>query len=347
MATTTVLKSFKQCIDSAIGKKHVLLGNGFSRACRNQVFSYDSLFKSADFSKLTAEAKRVFDVLGTTDFEIAMKSLNNSSAIMPLYGCAQESSQKAKADADALRNVLVNTIAKHHPPLPSSITEQEYSKCIDFLSHFEKIYSLNYDLLLYWTLMKLKEKGKDQRDDGFRDPWSESEEDEYEEENYVAWTNDRHTQDVYYIHGALHIFYRRALLQKYCWSRTGTRLLDQIDSALKSGKFPLIVAEGTADQKLERIQKSNYLGHNLRSLRSVTGTLFIYGLSFGENDSHIIKQIQKNHSLKKICVSIYGAPDNTENKSLVEIVTTLASNRPDRKPLQIDFYDASSARVWS
>ncbi|MEK2646087.1 DUF4917 family protein [Bdellovibrio sp. BCCA] len=340
------LKRFDDCIKSAVSKKkHVLLGNGFSRACRNEVFSYDSLFKSADFSRLSVEAKQIFQLLDTTDFEIVMKSLNVSATIMPIYGCAADISNRAQSDSGFLRSILVNTIAKHHPPLPSSISEEEYANCIKFLSNFDKIYSLNYDLLLYWTLMKQRELGGSEKDDGFRDP-SEIENEISTEDGYVAWANDTHGQNIHYIHGALHIFYQKALLQKFCWSRTGTRLLEQIDTALKSGKFPLIVAEGTANQKLERIQKSNYLGFNFRSLRNCTGTLFTFGVSFGDADKHIMTQIQKNTRLEKICVSVFGDIDSENNLQMIQSLETITNDRPASKPLTLEFYEANSARVW-
>ena len=44
------LMTFAEALEAATdGKKHVLLGNGFSRALRNDIFAYDALFQRADF----------------------------------------------------------------------------------------------------------------------------------------------------------------------------------------------------------------------------------------------------------------------------------------------------------
>jgi hypothetical protein len=67
--------SFEEALAKSEGKKHLLLGNGFSRACRDDIFAYSALFQRADFSALSPTARNAFDSLGTTDFEIVMKAL--------------------------------------------------------------------------------------------------------------------------------------------------------------------------------------------------------------------------------------------------------------------------------
>lgn len=338
------IKTFAQCIAGSTGKKHVLLGNGFSRACRDHIFSYQSLFDSADFQTLSPRAKSLFQTLNTTDFEIIMKVLKSSSLIGPAYDVPAAISQLQDSDAQLLRSILIQTIAGHHPALPSDINDEEYAKCIVFLSNFEKIYTLNYDLLLYWTLMKRREQGQGEHDDGFRDPSEESSEEDTGE-GFVAWL-DSTNQTVYYLHGALHLFYRRELLMKYCWNRTGVRLLDQIDAALTANKFPLIVSEGESRQKLERIQKSAYLGHNHRSISKIGGSLFTFGFAFSENDKHITDQIKNNRKLSRICIGLFGTPNSEDNLNIISRAQAISAARPASKPLTVEFYDATTARVW-
>jgi len=340
------LPTLDESLSLAVGKKHLMLGNGFSRACRNNIFSYDSLFNTADFKKLSKHAKQTFATLETTDFEFVMRSLHTAASLIKLYkGNSEDELAKTLAeDADKLRKVLVETIAAHHPAMPSDITDTEYLACRSFLGRFDKIYTLNYDLLLYWANMTAIE-GEKKRDDGFRDPYFGEPED-YLEEDYVEWSNPDHKQDIHYLHGALHLFYQGPSLQKYCWRRTGIRLLEQIDAALKKGFFPLIVAEGSSDQKFERVQRSNYLGHNYRSLGKITGSLFIYGHSLAENDMHILEQLRKNTKLTNLYVSIYGPVADKENQNIIQTAKALATGRPKTKPLAIDFYCAKSAKVW-
>ncbi|MDP0995544.1 DUF4917 family protein, partial [Klebsiella pneumoniae] len=62
-------------------KRHLLLGNGFSIACRADIFHYGSLFAQADFSKVP-EVQAVFEALATQDFEAAIRALENASRIL-------------------------------------------------------------------------------------------------------------------------------------------------------------------------------------------------------------------------------------------------------------------------
>lgn len=67
------------------GKIHALLGNGFSRACRDDIFAYGALFDRADFSALSTSAREAFDALSTHDFEIVVHTLRQAARL--LAGC--------------------------------------------------------------------------------------------------------------------------------------------------------------------------------------------------------------------------------------------------------------------
>lgn len=51
--------SFEQAIAHSPDKKNrkILLGNGFSRACKDDIFSYEALYKKADFNRLSASGR--------------------------------------------------------------------------------------------------------------------------------------------------------------------------------------------------------------------------------------------------------------------------------------------------
>ena len=67
---------------------HVLLGNGFSRACRNDIFDYGALFDRADFNHLSPLAREAFGILGTRDFEVVMRALKDAAKLIRLYAPA-------------------------------------------------------------------------------------------------------------------------------------------------------------------------------------------------------------------------------------------------------------------
>lgn len=319
--------------------RHLLTGNGFSIDCRQHIFAYSALFKSAEFSGLSSKAKEAFTMLSTTDFEKVIRALQDSAQLSRLYRPQDEALASIfESDATGLREVLVNTIARSHPDLPSDISAEEYLSARSFLRHFRHIYTLNYDLLLYWTMMQ--DALFDEPisfDDGFRMPAGGP-------EDYVTWEIEKtDKQNIFYLHGALHIFDAQTEIQKFTWKNTGVRLKEQIRLALSSQRFPLIVAEGESHQKQEKILHSNLLSRGYRSFAKIGGALFIFGHSFSDNDSHILRLIQKS-KLKHIFVSIFGEPDFPGNQEIIARAEHLISTSPNG--LKLNFYDAQSAHVW-
>ena len=330
--------------------RHVFLGNGFSRACKNDIFSYDALFDRANFASLSPYAEIAFKALGSTDFEYIIEALRTSANVLSIYKDSESDlCSILREDADGLREVLVRTIAGSHPDLLSDISDDSYKACKLFLANFKKIFTLNYDLLLYWAVMRQEIKPEIACDDGFRRPDSGV-------EQYVTWEIDHNFhQNIYYLHGALHFFDAGAELQKYTWSNTGIRLTDQIRVALREGKYPLFVAEGKSEDKLRRIKHNAYLTKAFDSFSRIGGALFVFGHSLARNDEHFLKLLEKGR-VNQIFVSIFGDPDSATNKKIINRALLIAKFRADlnatkrkkkdKVDLDVFFYDAQSAKVW-
>lgn len=340
------LQSFQKALGQLRGDKlpHLLLGNGFSRACRDDIFSYDSLFTRADFEEIPL-ALEAFTALDTLDFEVVMDALHKAAQLVTVY--AKKDTKLAESlahDAEKLKDVLVSAIAENHPDHPFEISTQQYATCKTFLANFDRKFTVNYDLLLYWAVMQSEVKPVIPCDDGFRKS-------EIGNGEYVSWEpeNTNH-QNIYYLHGALHIFDSQVEVQKYTWAGTGVRLIDQIREALDKGLYPLFVAEGESQKKWARIRHSDFLDKTYRSLMRlggarVGGALFIYGLSLAANDEHILRGIVKS-GISQLFVGIHGDPDAPDNKRISRRALQLALERKKAPPLEVAFYDSSTARVW-
>jgi len=323
------------------GKKpHLLLGNGFSRACRNDIFAYAALFEQAEFKDCSAHARKAFGALNTTDFEVVMRALRNTATVMKLYELGDKAIRKRlRGDADALREVLVHAIADSHPEYPGEIPEASYRRCRSFLSRFRSIYTLNYDLLLYWAIMQTEIDPALEFDDGFRTP------DEGATE-YVTWDVEKtDRQNVFYLHGALHIFDAGHEVQKYTWVNTGVRLIDQVRQAFETDKYPLFVAEGESRQKLARIKHSGFLDRAYRSFAHIGGPLVVFGHSFASNDDHILRCIARGKTTG-LLVGVHGDPERPRNKLLMRRAQELAGQRSANRSLRVQFFDSESVEVW-
>jgi len=351
------LTTFADAITDSVQftKRHLLLGNGFSIACRADIFHYGSLFAQADFSS-APEVVSVFDALGTQDFEAAIRALENAAKILPAYvsdgGTAAE---KILEHAAALKEILVQTIAGNHPHIPLDIPDEKFWACRRFLSHFLTgdragcVFTLNYDLLLYWALMHddmpFGEPVELATNDGFGNDEDDPDAD------YVVWQGETsaHSASVMFLHGALHLFDAGKDLVKYTWIRKGVPLIEQARAALTQNAFPLFVAEGTSAQKKAKIRHNAYLYQGFKqftaNVQQGQHCIFIFGHSLAENDDHILNRIGRGRC-RKLYVGIYGNPSTEWNEQIVARAQALAALRSRRWPLEVAFYDAATADVW-
>ena len=334
----TFQEALSKC--SSAKKVHVLLGNGFSRAWKDDVFSYHALLDQADFKTMSTSARGVFGLLGTSDFEAVIRALQTTAQVLQHYQPKDTSlGEVLRSDATKLKRALVKAIAGNHPDRPDAVTMSEYQHARTFLSHFDSIYTLNYDLLLYWASMQNEIEPTLSLDDGFRTPDSG-------QSDYVTWEVDKtDRQNVFYLHGALHFFDAGFETQKYTWVNTGVPLMDQIRAALDRQLYPIFVAEGESSQKLAKIKHNDLLSRALRSFAKIAGALFIFGHSMSPNDEHITRLVSRNR-VSHLCVGVFGDINATANKRIVSRCLKLTKERPEKYPLELSFFDSSSAHVW-
>lgn len=334
-------------------KPTLLLGNGFSIAFNKDIFTYQSLYEQAKerglFEKISFAIPHLFESINTFDFEQIMQILKHFLIAGDAYAVERSLLEIIRCDEELLKHILIEIITKNHPDDPSSISSEQYLSCYNFLSNFKTIYSLNYDLLLYWVVMHFLEKLKLQ--DGFFD--GNSNEEFYQPDDYVVWpTMQSSSADIYFLHGALHLFDAGYEIRKFCWSRTGVKIKQQILDAFERKMFPLFVAEGDANSKLNKILHNGYLLKGLRSLTQANGVVITYGVSFKKNDQHIIDAIV-NGNISQLYVSVFGDQHSRANIEMISNLSVMSARREylittrkKKKPLEVYYYDASSAKVW-
>lgn len=218
------------------------------------------------------------------------------------------------------------------------------------------IFTTNYDLLLYWTVLQ---SGTPSHQDGFR-----SDEDD-PDTSYVIFTERLGgTKGLFYLHGALHLYVAAGELRKHSWRRTGQRLTELIRAGLNVGEYPLFIAEGTAEKKLEQIQRNGYLWYALDKLARIESPLVVFGHSFSEGDQHIANTLADSADLPALYVGLHGDPDSERNLQIRSVVDGIARRREERERQRVEsrrsrrgrrggssafvveLFDSRSARPW-
>ena len=169
-------------------------------------------------------------------------------------------------------------------------------------------------------------------DDGFRPYYNE-----------LAW-RETETQNVFYLHGALHI-YKKAYGLICKPHNDGRYLMDVIKDNIYNNKYPLIVTEGSSTNKLNKILKENneYLSYCYSKLKGIKDVFFIHGHSLDKKDKHIFDAISKNSTIKRVYISLCSKEKYQEKR---EKADTFFANREREKTLEVFFYDAESANLW-
>jgi hypothetical protein len=310
----------------------VLLGNGFSRAWRDNIFQYGTLYDAASFGPRENKIRQVFDVLNTYDFEKVTSRLRSAAEIMNLYSRDRELSRQLHEDSEIIKDALLRAIIQTHPARPNEVTADEYICVRRFLSKFSNIYTVNYDLLMYWARNQRDlEPDNWETDDGFRSDH--------------VWVGPETDQNVFFLHGALHLFQDRDGIKKHAFSLHGEPIIeairDNLQDNLARDVFPLFVSEPSAELKLSRINSNPYLSYCFRQLSQEEGYILIFGHQFREFDQHIFAALDRS-SIGHVFVSIYGNQNSPENRR------TQANARAylQKENRGFDFVDARTVPVW-
>ena len=344
------IENFQKIVEGLQRKKrniHLLLGNGFSMAYDSKIFSYNAL---ADFVSKVQDPTlaKLFGVLKTKNFELIMEQLTTFSALLHALGAEDELQKKVVEAHQKLKISLLDAIKGLHPEHVFKIPNEKIASCANFLHFFldngGNIFSTNYDLLLYWVLMRANFP---QAIDGFGrellNPVEVGRKQEEQELSNLRWGPNKDTQNIHYLHGALPLFDTGAEIEKEQYNEEGW-LLENISRRLDAGEYPIFVTAGGAEEKLELIRHNRYLSNCYDRLCTIDGSVISFGFGFGEYDDHIIHALNRaSHAANKTppkLWSIYIGVYSDSGRKHIESIE-------HKFHAKVYTFDAKSANPWS
>jgi hypothetical protein len=332
-------------LDKQKRPKHLLLGNGFSMAYDSKIFSYNAL---STFIEKTNNPllQKLFSTIKTRNFEQIMQQLDNFSVIAEAFNADKRFVDKIKIASSTLKSGLIEAVKELHPEHVFIVPEEKSKKCSMFLEEYlskgGKIFSTNYDLLLYWVLMRNNSKNAT---DGFGRDLENTNEYINEEDlefSELRWGKYKDDQTIFYLHGALPIFDTGINIVKEEYD-TQNYLLEKINSRMENKEYPIFVTAGNAKEKLNHIMHNKYLSFCYDEFSALQGSLIILGFNFGNYDLHIIDAINKAahygrnsaNKLRSIYIGVYSDTD------LVHI-----EKIEDKFKVKVKKYNARSVNIW-
>lgn len=324
---------------------HLLLGNGFSMAYDSQIFSYNALHEFVE--KLDDdEISKILSVIETKNFELVMQHLDTLSALIEAFEGGDELRKSVESASTKLKNSLIDAVQSLHPEHVFTVPENESAACAAFLNKYLErggsVFSTNYDLLLYWILMR---SNMVEHNDGFgRDP--ENFEPGIAQEDIewsdLYWGRNKDEQNVFYVHGALPFFDGGSEVVKEIYDQKAY-LLENISARMNKGEYPIFVTAGNGEEKLTHIKHNHYLSHCYDQLSEITGSLVTFGFNFGPYDEHIIKAINQaaKNGMKEFpkLLSVYIGVYSDQDRQYIEQI------KPKFKT-KVRIFDARTVDVW-
>lgn len=310
-----------------------------------KIFSYNALY---DFvAALDDDALvKLFGAIKTKNFELIMSQLDTFLALLNAFESNEGLQERIIAASAKLKQCLLDAVKALHPEHVFKISEASNAACATFLQHFTEsggqIYTTNYDLLLYWVLLR---GGIQNCGDGFgRELLNpvEAAEGATPEWSELLWGPNRATQNIFYLHGALPLFDTGAEIIKEHYTEDDY-LLQNIAHRFDARQYPVFVTAGNGEEKLSQIRHNSYLSNCYDNFSKLDGSLVSFGFNFGQYDDHIIDAINKaavfgSKQPPKLWSIYIGTYSEANEKHIASI--------EHKFHLKVHTFDAKTASVW-
>jgi hypothetical protein len=306
-----------QDVENAEEWRSLLVGNGLSQNLWAG-FGYDSLFDLAhtgDGAHLDCKDIALFDQFQTRNFETVLGALSTSKVVATTL---EQPTSHLDDRLTSIRNALARTVRSVHVP-QAPLRDFHLARIHEYIRRFNNLYSTNYDLLLYWSIM--------QSTNNFRDFFF-NKFGEFDIENTDVRGN---ACAVHFLHGGLHLYRlpNGGTLKRI--AQEGRDLLELFEQPYRQAS-PLFVSEGASQDKLSTIYRSDYLSFVFSRLEADVQPLVVFGHSLGESDRHIARAIGAREG-RKIAVSVRSDGDIRAKKAALRAALPRA---------ELYFYDAAT-----
>lgn len=317
----------------------LLLGNGASMAI-DPCFSYGSLLGHAHTEGLvTDDVQAVFDHLETSDFELVRRMLRHAYHINQALEISEDRTQPSY---ETLRDALIQSVRATHVEHQDVVPHVE--AMYGFMSRYDLVLSLNYDLTVYWALLRGNEAHGGHR---FKDCWVRGSFD-------GDWT--RFQEPMRGMDGSTLVFYPHGNLTlatsidegeaKFQVDAGDASLLERIIAEWENGDhLPLFVSEGESKQKEAAISRSGYLSTVYNDVMTGLGkSVTVYGWAMADNDHHILRRVC-SPTVRRMAISVYrGGRSDRQLQPHCLRLTGRVRELNDRMPIY--FFDAESDGCW-
>lgn len=318
--------------------KTLLIGCGINIAF-NHAFKVKSSFFRSNFTYAAILPKMFNNTSDSCElkskFKIYLNNYNNDLEEFLRYDFSGAIGSLCEKEREEIKNEFIRILGKNHrdPTFKLPLQDEDFQSFKENLIAFNCIYTTNFDLKLYYLMAKPDLKLFDRFKDGF---WKKL---KCEGLDIHLFKYGAKPWSLVYLHGSMHLLrlrYPDTDALKIAKVQSGN-LIEIREKLCSSGNFhDLFVLGGTTEEKLDFIEKNNYLKQALESLKKIEGDLVIYGCSIDDNDAHIWEAICSNNSVGNIYIGI----SNKDRDKVIDRVENHFKNK------HVSFYSQDDNNIW-
>jgi hypothetical protein len=268
----------------------LLLGNGMSINVWGG-FAYERLFDHAkEDGGLQPADVPLF--ARTSNFEVVLSELLTAIKVLEALGLDAEALYDRYRSVQAALGHAVREVHLRKQAVPAGTLKTIRAQ----MEAFEWVFTTSYDLLVYWAMAQ-------PRWAPFVDLFMSRGRCEFDPDNADAGSDQI---PVYFLHGALHLVTTGRT--GATWKLRGQfvqTLLEQFGAPIpgEPKARPLLVTEGSAQDKLRTIEANSYLAHALERLRAFGLPMVVFGSSLGPQDAHLVDALNE-HPGRALAISM-------------------------------------------
>lgn len=367
-------------------KPAILIGNGFNLALdANNInallkFRYDDIKNEVEKkldskSKLSEYLKQRSDA--NCDIEYLLWVLKKSKICIDycsgIYCNPMEpNDHNIEEDCHKLKNIVIEIMTSDNMhPEHNQLFNENYSDkintCKNNLKVFDKIFTTNYDLILYWLLNhnnhELLKTG------GFKDGFTPNTDfrakttDGKYIKNLFGFNTNNPQANILFLHGAIHLLQQNN--KAYKVTKEGNTQYDVQDlqrillnNLSKNDYSNLLIFDASSDDKIKQIYDNSYLQKAYDKLSSINEELIIYGNKICQeddhgnwqeelsNDKHLWRKIINSSKIKKIYISNNNKDKDKLDEQAKQIVKVLRAYNYTNNCVTIHVYSHHNINIW-
>jgi hypothetical protein len=312
----------------------LLIGNGASINVWPR-FRYPSLYEIAKDERkanhLTRPEVNLFADLNTTNFESVLSAMIAAGKVWKIYGKPRRDIADLDESYERVRKSLIRAVKEVHVPF-KQVSKQLKAHLEQAIAAYSDVYSTNYDLVLYWSMMNNPARFKDFM-------WGEAQGERsnlFDISDTEVRNQNTATTNVLFLHGALHLYkYSGGRTFKKTWGVDGN-LLDQFD--VQPDDIPLFISEGTSRDKLSAILRNDYLSFAYERFSKHPGCLVVFGHSLTpEYDQHLLDALRRRQCASSDGVVAVSVPPDRDSLDVISLKNRLMKDLPG---YQVRFFNS-------